>query len=171
MKKPRLMDQVRDRIRTLHYSIRTEEAYTGWIKRFILFHDKQHPAEMGKPEIETFLTHLAVKRNVSAGSQNQALNAILFLYRQVLKIDVPWLENVTRARKPQRLPVVLTRDEIEAVFSHMDGTCALIAKLLYGTGMRLMEGIRLRVKDMDFTRNEIIVTKTGVVSHDALLVV
>jgi integron integrase len=157
MEKPPLMEQVRDRIRTLHYSIRTEQAYIGWIRRFILFHNKKYPAEMSKPEIEAFLTHLAVARRVASSTQNQALNSILFLYRQVLNIDVPWLEDVTRAKKPQRLPVVLTKDEVKAVLSRLDGTLGLVSQLLYGTGMRLMECIRLRVKDVDFTRSEIII--------------
>jgi integron integrase len=157
MDKPRLLDQVRDRIRTLHYSIRTEQSYTGWIKRFILYNNKKHPAEMGKLEIEAFLTHLAVKRKVSAGTQNQALNAILFLYRQVLNIELPWLEDVVRAKKPTRLPVVLTVTEVNSVLSSLEGVRGLVAQLLYGTGMRLMECIRLRIKDIDFERKEIFV--------------
>ena len=157
MSKARLLDKVSDRIRTLHYSIRTEQSYISWIKRFIIFNNKKHPNDMGKLEIESFLTHLAVKRNVSAGTQNQALNAILFLYRQVLHIDLPWLEDVTRAKKPSRLPVVLTVREVNAVLSSLDGVRGLVAQLLYGTGMRLMECLRLRVKDIDFERKEIIV--------------
>jgi len=154
---PRLLDQVRDRIRTLHYSIRTEQTYIHWIKRFILFHKKKHPSEMGKVQIETFLTHLAVDRNVAASTQNLALSAILFLYRQVLNIELPLLEDVTRAKKPQRLPVVLTRKEVTSLLSHIEGTVGLVASLLYGTGMRLMECTRLRVKDIDFERGEIFV--------------
>jgi integron integrase len=157
MTKPRLLDQVRDRIQTLHYSIRTEQAYLGWIKRFILYHNKRHPKDMGKQEIEAFLTHLAVVRNVSPSTQNQALNAILFLYKQVLGIEVVWLEDVTRAKKPERLPVVLTSDEVMMIFSHLDGIKSLVARLLYGTGMRLMECLKLRVKDIDFARKEIFV--------------
>jgi integron integrase len=157
MSKARLLDQVRDRIQVLHYSIRTEQSYISWIKRFILFNNKKHPADMGRLEIEAFLTYLAVKRNVAAGTQNQALNAILFLYRQVLNIDLPWLEDVTRAKKPKRLPVVLTVNEINAIFSYLDGVKGLVAQLLYGTGMRLMECLRLRIKDIDFERKEILV--------------
>ena len=157
MSRQRLLDQVRERIRTLHYSIRTEQSYVGWIKRFILFNNKKHPKDMGRLELEAFLTHLAVKRNVSASTQNQALNALLFLYRQVLNIELPWLEDVTRAKKPKRLPVVLTVREINSVLASLDGTKGLIAQLLYGTGMRLMECIRLRVKDVDFERREILV--------------
>ena len=142
MAKQRLLDQVRDKIRTLHYSIRTEQAYISWIKRFILFNNKKHPKDMGKLEVEAFLTHLAVKRKVSAGTQNQALNAILFLYRQVLTIELPWLEDVTRAKKPTRLPVVLTSTEVNAVLSSMDGVRGLVAQLLYGSGMRLMDPVR-----------------------------
>ena len=157
MSKSRLLDQVRDRIQTLHYSIRTEQAYISWIKRFILYNNKKHPKDMGRLEVEAFLTYLAVKRKVSAGTQNQALNAILFLYRQVLIIELPWLEDVTRAKKPTRLPVVLTTTEVNAVLSSMDGVRGLVAQLLYGSGMRLMECIRLRIKDIDFERREIMV--------------
>jgi len=157
MSKQRLLDQVRERIRTLHYSIRTEQSYVSWIKRFILFNRKKHPKDMGKLEVEAFLTHLAVNRKVSAGTQNQALNAILFLYKQVLNIELPWLEDVTRAKKPKRLPVVLTVREINSVLSFVDGIRGLVAQLLYGTGMRLMECVRLRVKDIDFERKEIMV--------------
>ena len=142
MSKSRLLDQVRDRIQTLHYSIRTEQAYISWIKRFILYNNKKHPKDMGRLEVEAFLTYLAVKRKVSASTQNQALNAILFLYRQVLIIELPWLEDVTRAKKPTRLPVVLTSTEVNAVLSSMDGVRGLVAQLLYGAGMRLMECIR-----------------------------
>ena len=157
MSKPRLLDQVRQRIQTLHYSIRTEQSYIGWIKRFILFNNKRHPKDMGKVEIELFLTHLAVKRHVSASTQNQALNAILFLYRQVLNIDLPWLDDVTRAKKPVRLPVVLTVYEVTALLASLDGVQSLAAQMLYGTGMRLMECLRLRVKDIDFEKKEIFV--------------
>ncbi|VAW54738.1 Integron integrase IntIPac [hydrothermal vent metagenome] len=157
MSKARLLDQVRDRIQTLHYSIRTEQSYTSWIKRFIIFNNKKHPEDMGRLEIEAFLTYLAVKRNVSASTQNQALNAILFLYRQVLQVDLPWLEDVTRAKKPTRLPVVLTVIEVNAILSSLDGVRGLVAQLLYGTGMRLLECLRLRIKDIDFERKEILV--------------
>ncbi|MGK2913283.1 MAG: integron integrase [Porticoccaceae bacterium] len=154
---PKLLDQVRDRIRVKHYSIRTETQYVQWIRRFILFHGKRHPRDMGAPEVEAFLTHLAVEGKVAASTQNQALSALLFLYREVLGIDLPWLKDVTRAKRPQRLPVVLTRDEVRAVLGKMDGVYGLLARLLYGTGMRLMEVIRLRVKDIEFERGEIVV--------------
>jgi integron integrase len=154
---PKLLDQVRDRIRVKHYSIRTETQYVQWVRRFILFHGKRHPRDMGAPEVEAFLTHLAVDGNVAAATQNQALSALLFLYKEVLGIDLPWLKDVTRAKRPQRLPVVLTRDEVRAVLGKMEGVYGLLARLLYGTGMRLMEVIRLRVKDLEFTRGEILV--------------
>jgi integron integrase len=154
---PKLLDQVRDRIRVKHYSIRTETQYVQWIKRFIIFHDKRHPKDMGAPEVEAFLTHLAVVGNVAAATQNQALSAILFLYREVLCINLPWLDGVVRAKTPQRLPVVLTRQEVASVLERMSGVYALLAQLLYGTGMRLMECVRLRVKDVDFERAEIVV--------------
>ena len=148
---------MRDRVRVKHYSIRTETQYVQWIRRFILFHGKRHPRDLGAPEVEAFLTHLAVEGNVAAATQNQALSALLFLYREVLGIELPWLDKLTRAKRPQRLPVVLTRDEVRAVLGKMDGVYGLLARLLYGTGMRLMEVIRLRVKDVEFTRGEIVV--------------
>lgn len=154
---PKLLDQVRDRIRVKHYSIRTETQYVQWIKRFILFHDKRHPQEMGAAEVEAFLTHLAVEGKVSASTQNQALSALLFLYKEVLLIDLPWLDNVVRAKQPQRLPTVLTRTEVRSVLTRMSGIHGLMANLLYGTGMRLMECVRLRVKDVDFERGEILI--------------
>lgn len=154
---PKLLDQVRDLIRTKYYSIRTENQYLQWIRRFILFHGKRHPRDMGAPEVEAFLSHLAVSRDVAASTQNQALSALLFLYREVLGIDLPWLDNVTRAKRPQRLPVVLSRDEVRAVLDRMSGVYGLMASLLYGTGMRLMECVRLRVKDVDFARGEILI--------------
>ena len=158
--KPRrrmLMDEVRRRLRLKHYSLRTEQAYLGWIRRFILANDKRHPREMGGPEVERFLSSLAVERDVAAGTQNQALSALLFLYRDVLEIELPWMDNVVRAKRPRRLPVVLSRDEIRGLLSALDGRAWLIASLLYGTGMRLMECLRLRVKDVDFARMDIIV--------------
>jgi len=154
---PKLLDQVRDRLRVKHYSIRTETQYLQWIKRFILFHDKRHPREMGVVEVEAFLTHLAVAGRVAAATQNQALSALLFLFREVLNIDLPWLDKVVRAKQPQRLPVVLTRQEVTAILDRMTGVHGLMARLLYGTGMRLMECVRLRVKDVDFERAEIVV--------------
>lgn len=156
-KTPKLLDQVRERLRLKHYSIRTEQQYVQWARRFILFHDKRHPRELGAAEVEAFLTHLAVEGNVAAATQNQALSALLFLYREVLEINLPWLDNVVRAKRPARLPVVLTRQEVTAVLDRMSGTYGLLARLLYGTGMRLMEVIRLRVKDVDFSRAEIVV--------------
>lgn len=155
--KPRLLDQVREAIRTRHYSYRTEEAYVGWIRRFILFHDKRHPVEMGKPEIEQSLTVLAVKSNVAASTQNPALAALLFLYKDVLGCDPGWLDEVVRAKRPQRLPAVLNRDEVAALLQAMRGVSWLMAMLLYGAGLRLRECLRLRVKDVDFARNEILV--------------
>jgi integron integrase len=154
---PKLLDQVRDKIRVKHYSIRTETQYMQWTRRFILFHGKRHPKDMGGPEVEAFLTHLAVEGNVSASTQNQALSALLFLYREVLEIDLPWLDDVVRAKKPQRLPSVLNRAEVALVLERMEGVYGLMARLLYGTGMRLMECCRLRVKDIDFVRHEILV--------------
>jgi len=157
-KRPKkLLDQVRDAIRRKHYSIRTEEAYVSWIKRFILFHNKRHPREMGAPEIEAFLTHLAVERRVAASTQNQALSAILFLYREVLGIDLDLPLHAIRAKRPRRLPTVLTHDEALRVIAALSGTHQLMAKLLYGSGLRLMECVRLRVKDLDFDQHVIIV--------------
>ncbi len=154
---PKLLDQLRHQIRRLHYSIRTEDAYVYWVRFFIRFHGLCHPREMGASEVETFLTHLAVERKVSASTQNQALSGILFLYREVLKIDLPWLDNVVKAKRPQRMPVVLTREEVQAVLSHLDGTSGLILRLAYGTGMRILETVRVRVKDIDFARTEVMV--------------
>lgn len=155
--KPRLLDQVRDRLRVKHYALRTEEAYIDWIRRYILYHQKKHPSEMGAAEIESFLTHLAVDRKVAASTQNQALAALLFLYREVLSVKLPWLENVTKAKTTRHLPVVLTRREVDQLLAQLEGTHQLMSKLLYGTGMRLMEVVRLRVKDIDFERREILV--------------
>jgi integron integrase len=155
--KPRLLDQVRDAIRARHMSPRTEEAYVHWIRRFILFHGKRHPKEMGPPEITAFLTALAVQRHVSASTQNQALAALLFLYRKVLGSDPGWLEGIVRAKRPQRLPVVLSRHEVSALLAALDGAEWIMAMLLYGAGLRLRECLRLRVKDIDFDRNEILV--------------
>ena len=152
----KLMDQVRNKIRYKQYSLRTEQAYTGWIRRYIFFHNKRHPAEMGASEIESFLTHLAVERKVSPATQNLALNSILFLYREVLAIELPWLDGFSHAKRPQRLPVVLSREEVNTLLDSVDKPLhSLVLRLLYGTGMRLMECIRLRVKDLDFGRGEI----------------
>ena len=154
---PKLLDQVRGKIRLKHYSIRTEQAYVDRIKRFILHFGKRHPRELGAADVEAFLTHLAVAGNVAASTQNQAKSALLFLYREVLETELPWLDNVERARAPKRLPVVLTRDEVHAVLSRFAGTHWLIASLLYGAGLRIMEALRLRVKDVEFSRKEILV--------------
>jgi integron integrase len=153
----RLLDRVRDKIRLKHYSIRTEQAYVDWIKRFILFHGKRHPETLGGPEVEAFLTDLAVERKVAAATQNLAKSSILFLYREVLERDLPWLESVARARSPSHLPVVLAREEVGAILIRLRGVHRLIGRLLYGTGMRIMECVRLRVKDVDFTRREIMI--------------
>ena len=155
--RPRLFDQVRDRIRVLHYSYRTEQAYLGWIRQYILFHKRRHPESMGAPEIEAFLTHLATQRNVASATQAQALSALLFLYKQVLNIDLPWLDNVVRASRPKRLPVVLTPDDVHAVLANLRGSYWLIGNLLYGSGLRLMEALRLRVKDIEFEYRQILV--------------
>ncbi len=155
--KPRLLDQVREEIRVRHFSLRTEEAYLHWIKRYIYFHQKRHPAEMGEKEITQFLTFLAVEKHVAASTQNQALSALLFLYKQVLKIELAWLNDVVRAKRPRHLPVVLSRQDVGKLFTHMTGANELIARLLYGTGMRLMECLRLRVQDMDFSYRQITV--------------
>jgi integron integrase len=157
IQQPRLLEQVVAKLRVKHYSMRTEKAYVDWIKRYILHHGKRHPKDMGVAEVEAFLTHLAVERNVSASTQNQAKSAILYLYKEVLGIDLPWLDNVTQAKAPKRLPVVLTQAEVQAVLSRLDGTMWLIASLLYGSGLRIMEALRLRVKDVDFARREILV--------------
>lgn len=146
-----------EKMRTRHFAYRTEKAYLSWIRRYVKFHKRRHPREMGAAEVESFLSHLAVDSHVSASTQNQALQALLFLYQRVLEIDLPWLENVTRARRPKRLPVVLTVAEVRAVLAQLDGTAWLVANLLYGSGLRLMEALRLRVKDLVLQRSEIIV--------------
>lgn len=148
---------MRGRIRLKHYSLRTEQAYLDWIRRFIRFHGRRHPREMGAAEVGAFLTHLAVEGKVAASTQNQAKSALLFLYRQVLDCELPWLDNVERAKAPKRLPVVLTQTEVQALLTRLRGTHWLLASLLYGAGLRLMEGLRLRVKDVDFKRKEILV--------------
>jgi integron integrase len=157
MEGPRLLDRVRAKLRAGHYSHLTERAYVTWIRRFILFHGKQHPLTLGPVHVEVFLSHLAVKRKVSASTQNQALNALLFLYRRVLEVELPWLQGVTRAKKPVRLPVVLTPDEVAAVLAGLRGTYWLVGALLYGSGLRLMECLRLRVKDVDLGARQLTV--------------
>ena len=157
VRQPRLLDRVREANRLRHGSRSTEKSYVGWIRRFILFHGKRHPAEMGAPEVAQFLSSLAVEGHVAASTQNQALSALLFLYRHVLHQDLPWLDDVVRARRPKHLPVVLTRDEVRAVISNLEGTPRLMATLLYGSGLRLLECARLRVQDIDFAMNHIIV--------------
>jgi integron integrase len=153
----KVLDQVRDRIRLKHYSIRTEKSYLSWIKRYILFYDKRHPKEMGEKEIEAFLTHLAVDLNVASSTQNQAFNALLFLYKQVLNIELDDKIKVVRAKKPQRVPTVMAKNEVAKVIAAMEGIQKLMAMLLYGSGLRLMECLRLRVKDVDFEMNQIVV--------------
>ncbi len=153
----RLLEQVRARIRVKHYALRTEYAYVDWIRRFILFHRKRHPAEMGAAEVEVFLSYLATTRNVSASTQNQAKAALLFLYKEVLGAALPWLDDITQAKASRRLPVVLTSREVKALLDGLNGTMWLVASLLYGTGMRLLEALRLRIKDVEFERREIVV--------------
>ena len=155
--KPKLLDQVRQAIRMRHYSPKTEESYIHWIKRFIFFHNKRHPAEMGEKEIAQFLSSLASELDVSASTQNQALNAILFLYREVLRKEIGYVDGVVRAKRPHRLPVVLTRQEVKSIFGALDHSDWLMVMLLYGAGLRLMECLELRVKDIDFTTNQIVV--------------
>ncbi len=157
MAKSPLLERLREAIRVRHYSIRTERSYVQWVKRFILFHDKRHPAEMGAVEISAYLTHLAVARKVSASTQNQALNALNFFYRNVLERDMGNLEGVVMAKRPQRLPVVLTRQEVESVLRYLKGDNWLMAALMYGSGLRLMECLRLRVKDVDFGYQQILI--------------
>lgn len=152
-----LLEEVTRRLRVGHYSLRTERAYLGWIRRFIVANGKRHPRELGAAQVEAFLTGLAVEGRVAASTQNQALSSLLFLYREVLGLKLAWMEDVVRAKRPQRVPTVLSQREMRAMLVQMEGRMALLAQLLYGTGMRLMEGMRLRVKDVDFARNEITV--------------
>jgi site-specific recombinase XerD len=154
---PRLLEQVQNLIRTRHYSYRTEQTYIYWIKQYIFFHGKRHPAEMGAAEVSEFLTHLAVTRRVAASTQNQALAALLFLYRHVLDQNLPWLENVERAKRPARLPLVLTKEEVKAILAQLQQQNWLMASLLYGAGLRLRECLSLRVKDIDFGYKQIVV--------------
>jgi len=154
---PRLLDQVRDAIRRLHYSYRTEQSYIHWIKRFIYFHGKRHPAEMGAVEVTAFITHLAKVRAVASATQNQALSSLLFLYGQVLAKPLPWMEGINRAKTPVKVPVVMTREEVRAMLAQLEGTKWLMAGLLYGGGLRLRECLKLRVKDVDFGYKQITV--------------
>lgn len=153
----RLLDRVRDSMHLRHYSYRTAQQYTGWIRRFIIFHGKRHPQQLGGPEVEAFLTHLAVEKHVAAATQAQALAALLYLYKRVLNVDLPWLNTVVRATRPKRLPVVLSRAEVRRVLSHLDGQFLLIAGLLYGSGLRVLEALRMRVKDLDLDRRLVVV--------------
>ena len=155
--KRRLLDQVSDAIRRLHYSRRTEESYVQWIRRYIYFHDKRHPVTLGEPDITAFLNHLAVDRSVAASTQNQALSALLFLYKQVLGKELAWLDGLVRAKRPARMPVVMTQAEVERLLASLRGVRGLAASLLYGAGMRLLECLRLRVKDVDFGYRQILV--------------
>lgn len=154
---PKLLDLVRKRIRYKHMSYRTEQAYCGWIKRYVLFHHMQHPRNMGRVEVESYLSYLTNTRNVSQSTHHQALSALLFLYKEVLGIELPWLDELNRPTKPKRLPVVLTPSEIQSLFEHLSGIHLLMAKLLYGTGMRLSELLQLRIKDIDFELQEIVI--------------
>lgn len=152
-----LLDRVREAIRYKHYSIRTERAYVEWVRRFVLYHGRRHPREMGGEEVRAFLGHLAGTLKVAASTHQQALSALLFLYREVLGAELPWLDDLARPKKPKRMPVVLSHGEVERLLAGLEGTHALMARLLYGSGMRLMECVRLRVKDLDFERGEILV--------------
>lgn len=154
---PTLLGRVREAIRYKHYSLRTEKAYVDWVRRFVVFHGRRHPREMGAVEVRGFLAHLATDLQVAASTHRQALSALLFLYKDVLGIELPWLAELERPKKPKRMPTVLSRLEVERLLAAMEGTHALMARLLYGTGMRLMEAVRLRVKDVDFARGEIMV--------------
>lgn len=155
--RPRLLEVVRERMRRQHLSLRTEHAYVGWIRRFVLANDRRHPADMGHREVEAFLTDLAVRGRVAASTQNQALGALLYLYREVLGVSLPWMDDIRRAKRPDRLPVVLTRDEVAALLAAMNGRNWLVASLLYGSGVRLLEGLQLRIKDLDLPRAELTV--------------
>ena len=159
MEKPKLLDQVRNLMRMLHLSYKTERAYVSYIRDFILFHDKRHPKDMGVSEIRAYLTHLAVDKNVAASTQNVAFNAILFLYKQVLEIQLPLIDGVLRAKRPQRLPSVFTPGEAKSIIAELKGTPYLIVSLLYGSGLRLREALRLRVKDIDFEAQSITGTR------------
>lgn len=153
--RPKLLDKVREKLRTAHYSLSTERTYINWIRDYVRYYRPRHPRDMGAPELEAFLTHLAVDRHVSAGTQNQALCAILFLYKKVYEFDLPWMENISRAKPSKRLPVVLSQAEVQRLLKNVRGEEGLILRLMYGTGMRVMEALRLRVQDIDFDRSEI----------------
>jgi integron integrase len=155
--RPRLLDVARGKLRAKHYSYRTEQQYLYWIRRYVLFHGKRHPADMSGPEVEKFLTDLAVNQGVSASTQNQALSGLLFLYRQVLDVDLPWLENIVRASTPKRVPVVLSARQVRLLLAQLDGSTRLIGQLLYGSGLRVMETLRLRIKDVDFDYSQVLV--------------
>ena len=157
LRKPKLLDELRATIRRRHYSRRTEEAYADWVRRFVRFHGLRHPAELGEREVETFLSDLAVRRDVAASTQNQALSALLFLYREVLKKPLGFLSGIEPAKRPVRVPTVLTRAEVARLLAEMEGTGKLIAQLLYGSGLRLLEALRLRVKDVAFGYRQIVV--------------
>ena len=157
MPKSPLLERVRNAIRIRHYSLRTEQSYIHWIRRFILFHKKRHPNDMGEREISAFLTDLAVNRNVAASTQNQALSAILFLYQKVLDRKLEWLDDVVRAKRPAHMPVILTREETQQLLTEIPGINGLIIRVLYGTGMRKMECLRLRVQDIDFDYRQIVI--------------
>lgn len=153
--KPKLLDRVRNAIRLRNYSRRTEKNYVGWVKRYVKFHDLEHPVDLGRAEVAAFLNHLATERNVSASTQNQALCALLFLYRAVLEVDLEWVDDWVRAKRPSRLPVILTTGEVRAILRELDGVSWLVASLLCGSGMRLGECLNLRTKDLEFVRGEI----------------
>ncbi len=155
--RPRLLDRVREALRARHYSRRTEESYVAWIRRYIFFHGKRHPIELGAPEVTRFLTWLAVEGRVAASTQNQALSALLFLYREVLEVDLPWLDGIVRAKRPEHVPVILARDEVRALLQRLDGVPRLMAYLLYGAGLRVLECCRLQVQDVDFAANQIVI--------------
>ena len=155
--RPKLLDQTREAIRARHYSRRTEETYINWIKRFIFFHNKRHPSMMGADEVNAFVSSLAIRDHVSATTQNQALSAILFLYREVLKDPLPWIADIVRAQRTERVPVVMTPEEVRKMIENVEGVSQLVVQLLYGSGLRLLECLRLRVKDIDFARGEVLV--------------
>lgn len=154
---PRLLDRLRQEVRVRHYSGRTEEVYVEWARRFIVFHGKRHPGELGAPEVTRFLNYLAVERGVAASTQAQAKSAILFLNRAVLGTQLPWLDEIVTGRSPRRLPIVLTPSEVRVLLNHMSGSVGLVASVLYGTGLRLNEALVLRVKDLEFERREVVV--------------